>query len=627
MATVWPVREGDFQPPAAPRSSADSPHASLTLLALAVSLFGFVGVAGLLYAYKFEGVGAYWHGIATRDLFVLALGMAASPLLLCVVRRMPLALLPLPILLIVFLYPLFSPYGIPYSRDPVFNFSFAQAVLTTGRWVPNLDVYGQAVTYSYFPAGAIYNAEFASFTGIPILSAYNWAYPAFRLLVIPTAVYGIGVQLFGPRVAMLGTFLYLAVPSIEFGLPTQQDFGIPFFALVVLGVVTLATAERHRGALFTVTALFAVSVLLSHHVSGYVTGIWLFALTVLPIVFRRKIAYPRALAAPLLIVVFLVWAVYALLVIYPVLVLQAGLLQANLVHVLHPSAAGAQGASGETFPAYQLAWIGLSVFLTVIGAVAAFLDRISDRHDPFPAFALLASLVVGVIALPFVSTGFSFLSLRLMEYIGIVLCPAAAWWLLQGLPPTTYRYAQPFLAHRTMRARTRRVGGIALTVVAASLIFTGGSLIPLTTRDQFATPASTLIDAPRYVDSNALDAALWANAHFDHRRGVWGDELVTTTFAGFGHLKVRWNGYPLFNGSGFNRSALAQVGIGDYVVIDAYMTTAYTPPEFDGPASQQPTSAIPVSSIEKFFNPFYFAEIYQNPVFTIFEVLRLPPAS
>ncbi|HEV2165440.1 MAG TPA: hypothetical protein VGS23_00455, partial [Thermoplasmata archaeon] len=299
--------------------SAEAPHASLALGALFVSLLGFVGIAGLLYAYKFEGVGAYWHGVATRDLFVLALGMVASPLLLGVVRRVPLAFLPLPILLILFLYPLFSPYGIPYSRDPVFNYSFAQAVLTTGRWVPNLDVYGQAVTYSYFPAGAIYNAEFASFTGVPILSTFNWAYPAYRILVIPTAVYGIGLRLFGTRVAMLGTFLYLAVPSIEFGLPTQQDFGIPFFALVVLGVICLAKAERHRASLFAVTLLFAITVILSHHVSGYVTGIWLFAMTVLPILFRRRGAYPRALVPHLLLSAFFVWAIYALLVIYPVL--------------------------------------------------------------------------------------------------------------------------------------------------------------------------------------------------------------------------------------------------------------------------------------------------------------------
>ncbi|HEV2429318.1 MAG TPA: hypothetical protein VGV64_05675, partial [Thermoplasmata archaeon] len=369
------------------------------------------------------------------------------------------------------------------------------------------------------------------------------------------------------------------------------------------------------------------SVILSHHVSGYVTGIWLIALTVLPVLLRRRNAYPAALVPYVLAAAVLVWTVNALLVTTPVLVLQSGLLEANVAHVLHPGAAAAPPASGETFPAYQLAWIGGSVLLTVLGALAAFRDRLAHRKDPFAAFAILASLAVGVIALPFVSTGFSFLSLRLLEYVGLVLCPAAAWWLVERLPGTAFPYARRLLGRRGRGVRTGRAAAVAVTAIAASLIFTGGSLIPLTTRDQFAPPTTVLIDAPRYVDPNALATAQWADAHLNHAHGVWGDELVTTTFAGFGHLKVRWNGYPLFNGSGFNRSALAQVGLGDYVVIDAYMTTAYSPPEFDGPLSEQPTTAIPTASVEKFFNPFYFSEIYQNAVFTIFEVVRLPPSS
>ncbi|HKS59883.1 MAG TPA: hypothetical protein VJS68_03805 [Thermoplasmata archaeon] len=626
MAKVWPLLpETRSESGTAQVESTDG--FTLTLLSLVLCLAGFIGVAALLFAYKFEGVGPYWHHIATRDLFVVSLGLTASPFLLAVVRRVPLVLVILPVILVVFLYPLFSPYGIPYSRDAVFNFSFAQSLLTTGTWQPTLDVAGQAVTYSYYPAGAVYNAELASFTGLPILATFNWSFPLFRLLVLPGAVYTIGRQLFGPRTAVFGTFLYLAIPSIEFGLPTQQDFGVPYFALVVMGLSCLSVAKQDRDALFVVTVLFAISVILTHHVSGYVMGLWLLAMSVLPLLLRKHAPFPQALVPYVFLAAFFVWDAYAILVATPVLVLQSGLLKANLAGVLHPTPGNIANTPGTTFPTYQLVWIGVSIFVVILGAWFTFRDRFRQPQHSFSTFAILSSLVVGVLALPFVSTGFSFLSLRLMEYIGVVLCPAAAWWMLNRFTAAAQRYVPGWTARIRPPRNVRRVARIALPVALGFLVFTGGALIPLTTRDQFATSSSILIDSPRYVDTNALAAAQWADAHFNRSHGMWGDELASTTFGGFGHFVVHWNGYPLFNGSGFNRSALSHLTVGDYVVIDAYVTTADLPPEFDRPANEQPTAAIPVADIEKFYNPFFFSEIYQNSVFTIFEVERIPPPS
>lgn len=629
MARVWPLREGQAVPSPPPPPREDPPRAALALTSLALSLVGFLGVAALLYGYKFEGVGAYWHGIATRDLYALALGFAASPLLLTVVRRVPVAFLPLPVLLIFLLYPLWSPYGIPYSRDAVFNFSFAQSVVTNSTWSPTLDVAGQAVTYSYFPGGAVYNAEFASLTGIPLLSTFSWSFPVFRLLVLPAAVYAIGRQLFGGRVAMLGTFLYLAVPSIEFGEPTQQDFAVVFFALVVLGVVLLATAERHRPGLAAVTFVFALSVILSHHVSAYVMLLWLLAMAVLPVLLRRPNPFPRAQVPLLLAGVVAAWIGYAALVMAPVLELQYGLLTANLAAVVHHSgaAAAAVNTPGGTFPPDELAWIGLAIVLLVVGSLLTLREWYGRRDEPFTFFAILSSLLVGVVALPFVSTGFSFLALRLLEYVGIVLCPAAAWWLLHRLDGFARRTTAPLRPRWRLTSASGRSSAAAVPALACFLIFAGGSLVSLTTRDQFSPGSATLIDAPRYIDVNAYDAALWGQAHLNRSHALWGDELVTTTFSGFGHLRVHYNAYPLFNGTGFARSAVAQLAVGDYVVLDAYMTSAYLPDVFDGPPTEQPTAAIPAADLQKFFNPFYFSEVYQNSVFTIFVIDRIPPAS
>lgn len=627
MARVWPLREGDVVPRPSVAPKEVPPAAGPALLGLTISLIGFVGVAALLYGYKFSGLGAYWHGVATRDLYVVALGLAASPLLLTVIRRVPLVFLPLPIVLVFLLYPLLSPYGIPYSRDAVFNFSFAQAVVANATWTPTLDVAGQAVTYSYFPGGAVYNGEVASLTGLPILATFNWSFPLFRLVVIPAAIYAIGRQLFGGRVAVLGMFLYLAVPSIEFGEPTQQDFAIAFFALVVLGLVCLAYADHHRPALAVVTVVFAGAVILSHHVSAYVMLLWLLAMAILPLLLRRGHPYPKALVSVVAVAAIAAWGLYSAFVSYPVLALQYGLLKANLASVLHPSSTAGVSAPGGTFPVDQLAWIGVAIVLLVIGAIYALRDRWRRPQESFAAFAILSSLLIGVIALPFVSTGFSFLALRLFEYNGLILCPAAAWWLMHRLGATAERRVARALPRWRAHPPPTWATAVGVPVVAAFLMFSGGSLVSLTTRDQFSSPATTLIDAPRYVDPNALAAAQWAQTHLNRSHALWGDELVTTTFSGFGHLKVHYNGYPLFNGTGFNTTALAQLQVGDYVVLDVYMTTAYLPDEFDGPANEQPTAAIPAADLQKFFNPFYFSEIYQNSVFTIFVIDRIPPPS
>lgn len=628
MARIWPLREGPPATPPTPVLKEEPPRAAPALLALTLSLFGFMGVAALLYGYKYDGLAAYWHGIATRDLYVVALGLAACPLLLTVGRRVPWAFLPLPILLILMIYPLLSPYGIPYSRDAVFNFSFAQALVANSTWTPTLDVAGQAVTYSYFPGGAVYNAEVASLTGLPILSTFNWSFPLFRLLVLPAAVYAIGRQLFGSRVAMLGMFLYLAVPSIEFGEPTQQDFAIAFFALVVLGVVCLYAAEEHRVGLTIVTLVFGVAVIISHHVSGYVMLLWLLAMAVLPVLFRRPTAYPKALVPLVLVLITIAWVAYSAFVTYPVLALQFGLLKANLAVALHPAASGAPvNTPGGTFPPEELAWIAGSILLLVIGSIFTLREWYRRKDETFVTFAIISSLLVGVIALPFVTTGFSFLALRLLEYVGLVLCPAAAWWVLHRLREFATRHATPVVPPSWRRLRPVRAGAMVLPVAVSFLMFSGGSLVSLTTRDQFSPANATLIDAPRYVDPNALDAAVWAQSHLNQSHALWGDELVTTTFSGFGHLRVHYNGYPLFNGTGFVKSAVTQLSVGDYVVIDAYMTTSYLPDVFDGPANEQPTGAISAADLQKFFNPFYFSEIYQNSVFTIFVIDRIPPAS
>lgn len=126
-------------PPRPPEPSSWTP-----LFLLFLSFLGFIGFAYLLYSFKFDGVTATWDGFPTRVAFVVFLTLIVAPFLLTIFRRVPVLYLAFPVVLIFFIYPIFSPFGLPYSQDTIFNLQFAQAIFSSGTWQPLAGVVGQA---------------------------------------------------------------------------------------------------------------------------------------------------------------------------------------------------------------------------------------------------------------------------------------------------------------------------------------------------------------------------------------------------------------------------------------------------------------------------------------------------
>ena len=192
-----PAGDAPFVPPVIP--TPPRPTGSWTpVFLLFLSFLGFLGIALLLYSIKFDAVTSDWHGFPTRVAFVLLLALASAPFALTIFRRVPVLYLAFPVILIFFIYPIFSPYGLPYSRDTIFNFQFAQAIQSSGTWQPLSGVVGQADVYSYFPGGAIFNAEVSSMTSLSLFQTFLWSYDLLRLLVIPLAVFALASRLFDP---------------------------------------------------------------------------------------------------------------------------------------------------------------------------------------------------------------------------------------------------------------------------------------------------------------------------------------------------------------------------------------------------------------------------------------------
>jgi hypothetical protein len=636
-------------PPATPQEVAASAagRARWILASLAASLLGIVGLAAILYGVKFHGVGASLAGLPTRDLYVASFALIFAPLFVTLFERVPAGFLVIPIAIGMLVYPLFNPFGIPYSRDPIFNFQFAQSLLQ-GHWVPGSGVTLQAVAYSYYPASGVYNAEFAVFTGLPLSSAFLVAVPILHLLVLPAAIYALGARMFGSRYAFAGVLFYLGTASILFGVPVQQEFAIPFFALTLLCLALLSVGPPSptRVGLEIAVVLFSSFVIVSHHLTSYFLGAWLAGLFLVPYALggtrvRQVVGLGRVRGREVYLLreesgtpesplrsgyiaarYFLVFLLYTYFVSFPVFsnhLLTLGQALTNLVVGTPPTAQVA--ASGQSFPLYQQAWIYLSLGVLLVVAILTARELVRDRRQRF----LVTNLVIGSIAtiatLAFLPTAFAFLPLREMEFSAVFFAPALAWWLAARLHPRL----QAWVARHRLPGPTvvrRRAPQVAVLALAA-LIVTGGCLVPIDVRDQFAPRSAVLVDSPLYIDPASYQAAVWAHAHLTSSSLVWGDELAFSVFGGFGQFQMRYNQYALFNGTNLSAAQWHTLHVGDYIVTDRYMTQINT--EFPGPSSSQPAGPLSLGQVEKFHDPPYLDQVYDDPTFAIYEVMQIPP--
>jgi hypothetical protein len=622
--------QSDAAPADAPPPASEPPtvvsQPGRVLVALTLSLAGFVGVAVLIYGTKYLGVGPTVFDLPSRDLWVMSLILGASPLLVAVFQRVSLIFLLPPVALIFLLYPLFSPFGLPYDRDVIFNFQFASVLLQTGHWAPGVGVTEAATTYSYYPGSGVYNAEFASVTGVPLVKTVQWSIPLFRLLVLPPTVYALGNRLFGRRVGILGLLLVMGTPSILFNVSVQQEFAVPFLALtfLLLAYLVLEPAIPSKGIVITFV-LCSSFIVLSHHLTSYVTLAWLGGFLLVASLLARKGAMRWSRAAPLFAGYLIVFVLYTYFVSAPAFVeqiVQIGPALNGFLTVTPSSVTPGGAGIGQSFPLYQQVWVyGAFLVIIVAGILGLQALRRTDGWS-FAGINVTVALVLTIVSIPFLATYFSFLVLRVMEWTGLFLMPMAAWWILDRWLPRI-SWPRPAESPSTRRYKWhwgRYVGPVAAIAVIV-LIFTGGSLTPYSSRDQFAPTSQILNDSPVLVDPTDYNVGLWAHAHLNASTVVWGDYYSYSVIGGFGRLNVVWDGYLVFNGTSVSEAAWAHLAVGDYIVVDQYMTTKT--PSFYGPATDQPTGPLSVTQVTKFNDPSYFDRVFDNSGFIIYMVIQL----
>lgn len=554
-----------------------------------------------------------------RPAFVGFIAMVCAPLYVALVRSPKIPFLVAPVVTIFLMYPVASPHGFVYSPDPIFNYSFANSVISSGFWVPGRGE-AFAFTYSYYPLGNVFLGYVIAAGQLPAAQAYLWIEPLVRLAAIPTIVYAIGKRFFGARTAALGLLLYLGTASILFNMPVQQGMGTIFVGLSLLALILLTQAidDPTRDRIVLLFMLTSGAIVMTHHLSSYVFAGWL--ATVVLLASRRKnratMATPRLTLLLAYFALFL--GAYILFFTYQVFRTQQLTLQGVIDGLVAPGEAGTSPQTptlGRTFSTFEIAWLGGAVFTLLMLALATILRYRKSRQAPFAVANGLVAATLTLITLPALPTLLNFVPLRIGEYTNFVLAPLAAATLIRFTGSGLGRWARAL--PRIVRDRRWLVPGAAALVCA--LLIMGGNLAPLPMRTYYESPENRSSDSPLNIGAESLRAAEWAKVHFNQAR-VWGDQLAVNVFAGLSDMQTQYGSPVIFNGTTVTAAAWVRLAVGDYVVVDRWMTII-RPDWLHEPLSPTPLST---AQVQKFAIDPHFALVYQDGLYSVYRVLYKP---
>jgi hypothetical protein len=547
--------------------------AFLDLASLAFCLMGFIGLTSVCYQLK-TGV----PGVS-RILYVFFLAMTCAPFYVALVKRPKLPFLIPPIIAILLMYPISTPFGVVYSADPIFNFAFTRNVLEQQFWAPGSGS-GFSRTYSFFPLGNVFVAYVILTTSLPGAAAFPWIQAGVRLLAGPAIVYSVGRRLFGIRAAVLSVFFYLGTPSILFNAPVQQGMGILFVGLSLLSLVILTQvpkgrAQRSAQILF---ALVSGAIVMTHHLSSYVFAAWLGVLALLMVHPRFRPVGASTRMTTLFFYFIGVLNLYIIVFTYPIFLSHESTLETVIAKFLNPedfpaTAGGGTGGLGRTFSSLEIVWLAGSVLGMVLLSIIGVIRYRRARQQPFAVSNGLVTAVMVVITLPLIATALNYIPLRITEFSTLFAAPFAATTLIRW--SRTDRFPLSRVVPRIPGGGRWVPRTVALVVCA--VFFMGGALAPLINmRAYFEAPELRTTESPMNLGADMMRSAEWVRVNVGPAR-LWGDQLTVNAFAGFADMRVDFGSTSLFLNPLSPVVCLGRpahgtdVVVGDYIATDRYM--------------------------------------------------------
>src|SRR3989338_1201188 len=204
--------------------------------------------------------------LPSQSLYWIALALIIIPFtFLHLRRRIRIISLGLAVFLVVFSFPLLSPYSLPNGRDPQYAFQTAQNIIDTGFWSPSTGT-GQALGYSNYPGLPIYHVLMSGLSGMSMNDAVMWGLPLFRFLLLPILIFIIFYSIFkNVDMGLLSVFIYFANPSLT-NHPHYEGMAIVFmFAMFYFWLLS----DLKKSSVFGLTLILGFAMVITHHFTSY----------------------------------------------------------------------------------------------------------------------------------------------------------------------------------------------------------------------------------------------------------------------------------------------------------------------------------------------------------------------
>ena len=182
--------------------------------------------------------------------------------------------------ILLFSFPLHSPFGLPNGRDPQYSLQAAELVSELGSWDPTTGT-GQAKSYNNYPGLIIYHVIFSKLSGLDMVSTVMWGIAIMRFLLFPVLIYLICKQILKKEEYAITTLLvYFTNPSLT-NHPHYEGMAI-IFTFAAFYLLFISEQRDSWGNLF-LSIIFGIIIIITHHFTSYLFFAWIGALIFLSI--------------------------------------------------------------------------------------------------------------------------------------------------------------------------------------------------------------------------------------------------------------------------------------------------------------------------------------------------------
>ena len=484
-------------------------------------------------------------------------------------------------------YPLFSPYGYPYSRDSVYAFQLSEIIQEKQTWHPTGLGFGLANVYNHYPLMYFVNVFISAVTFIPLSIVFMWAFGLLRFALISLFIYLIFKEVLNREYALWGLFLYYISPSLT-NSPHHEGFAIIFLLGLLYSILRLTKNPSVKYKMYMI--LFSVFIIISHHFTSYITAFWLAFLVFVPLVVKKlkfkklkesSLSIPSGLSLNFLLLFIVIFFSWGFLNSFGDIVYHTSGAYEGFGTLLNPLFGDVEVESNEpsiTGPlttktaerlieqeTNEISEEEIDENVSVKDRIAGFfLNIVSPRLDrrPESTFTTFKSyekaiiyvsiaifilyLSLGLIIFPYNKTN-SFVISNLIFCLTILLISTVFvftkhFFIFQRIFEFVYVGIIPMIVYPI--ARLSRINKKVIPIIVAIsliILLAASNLLSIGGNQRYYYIDESLIreDNPIFITPNTYFAGRWVKENLNNSYGIIGGKIIYDSIGSFGHINVR----------------------------------------------------------------------------------------